>query len=233
MKKILIILLIIINLILPMSSMAFEYTVDEETGLKLYELPNGVKDEIIDGKLIQRVSNEVILTENMFVNIVNVSDVVDAITIPKSQFNNVLTSVNNVGDRFYITGFSPRNNRSSSDITAVNTVYETAGNFLLWVEKGKYSSIKQVRNELAGISLFYQLETPEVHNLEPIIGHHKVKLLINEFSTHIKNIALAISRTITEFFYNGEAITARGILFFAYVAVVLIITLLGLLFKRR
>ena len=68
MKKILIILLIIINLILPMSVMAFDYTVDEETGIKLYELPNGVKDEIVDVKLIKRVSNEVITSSNFVIS---------------------------------------------------------------------------------------------------------------------------------------------------------------------
>lgn len=57
--------------------------------------------------------------------------------------------------------------------------------------------------------------------------------LIGEFSSHIKDIAIAISKTITGFFYDGETITARGILFFAYVAVVFVISIFGLLLNKR
>lgn len=235
MKKILIILLIIINLIIPMSAMAFNYTVDEETGLKLYELPNGVKDEVTDGKYIKRTNEHIVLgvsgTWNSF-----------SYESGNERYTYIYSAVN----------FNPSVNPSVD----IKQIYFDNDNISI-IARGSTGSIvfsisKNILDDYSGKGdglskdidfrnfidsqkplLIYQLENPIINDVGPIIGKNKVSIIINEFRIHIKNIALAVSRTITEFFYDGEAITARGYLFFAYVAVVFIISILALIFKRR
>ncbi len=236
MKKILKILLIIPIMLVPMSAMAFDYTIDEETGVKLYQLPNGIKDEIIDGKLIKRISDVYVISIDTVGQLYKTAlNNVDLITFNKSNFPNTFSSSDSTGTRWQIDGFSPKRDFPLDTETSIGLYYENNSNIALIVEKGKYDNYIEARNDLIekGTKLIYQLETPEVYSIEPIKGHHKVKLLINEFSLHIKNIAIAISKTITEFFYNGESITTRGILFFAYVATVFCLSVLAIVFKRR
>ena len=231
MKRLTVILLVMIMIILPISAMALDYTVDEETGIKLYELPNGVKDEIIDGKLIKRVK-EIKITADMVIIFdegVNISRA--RVTKPSDSigFGNTLTFWST------IEGFTEVDRSPLEDEAQYEFKY-SAKNIGQQFRIGlplSVNTLEKAKEYLAGRTLTYQLATPIEYNIEPIKGHHKVKLLINEFSSHIKNIVLAVSKTITEFFYDGEAITARGILFFAYVATVFCLSVLAIVFKRR
>jgi hypothetical protein len=219
-----------------MSVMAFDYVIDEETGIKLYELPNGVKDEIIDGKLIKRVSDEVNTWELTWSRLAH-ADNENYYSIRTVDLNLMPSYI-----RFSVYLSKGEHTKYYSQVYLEDDlVYYDLGHgndFRFKVPKSVFANNWTLQETLDWleenqVTLVYQLETQEVYNIEPVNGHHKVKLLINEFSTHIKNIALAISRTITEFFYDGEAITARGILFFAYVATVFCLSLLAFIFKRR
>lgn len=236
-RRLIVILLIIVVFIVPLSVLAFEYDIDEESGLKLYELPNGVKDEIINGKYIKRVSDIVNAWELTWL-LTNGEETDDYYGIHSADLNMGPPYVRH-------TVYMSKGTRTSSFTNGYHGV-----NDLVYYDLGYGANIRykipkcafveewtlaetQAWLEKNQVKIIYQLETPEVYNIEPIKGHHKVKLLINEFSLHIKNIAIAISKTVTEFFYDGEAITARGILFFAYVATVFCLSVLAIVFKRR
>lgn len=236
MKRLTVILLVLIIIVLPISSMAFDYTVDEETGIKLYELPNGVKDEIIDGKLVQRVKQVIVTGEDIFSvsTRTNVQDV--AFKTPDSvRYYYGISGEANVSGRDEVSA-EDRDLISSIGKFYTNVGAGTTDNYIrILLDKNLYPTQQDCINFFNENpqNIIYQLETPIEYNIEPIKGQHKVKLLINEFSSHIKNIAIAISKTVTEFFYDGEAITARGILFFAYVATVFCLSILAIVFKRR
>jgi len=235
MKRLTVILLVIITIILPISSMAFEYIYDEETGLKLYELPNGVKDEIIEGKFIQRTYEHLVLGVDGTWNSFSYQSGTERYIYIYSSVN-FSPSINPSVDILQI--YFNNENISIIGRGATGSIVFSISKYILDDYSGKGDGLSKdidFRNYIDSQSplLIYQLETPVEINIEPIKGHHKVKLLVNEFSIHVKNIAVAISKTITEFFYDGEAITARGILFFAYVAVVFCLSILAIVFKRR
>ncbi|NLY81153.1 MAG: hypothetical protein GX078_00040, partial [Clostridiales bacterium] len=134
---------------------------------ELRSLPNGTKDEIRvnEGKLIKRTKKYILQASD--ITGFNTSRAnVDTISVSITSMTGIVENQEGVSQSvFHIDGFAPSNLASVPDDSKYVGQYiysrSISGSILaLIVEKGKYSSIAEVRADLAGTTLIYQLAEP-------------------------------------------------------------------------
>ena len=240
MKKIMVIFLIISILIVPMSVMANEqgknlfdsngtwyygsYTngiVQANTGLSnIATFPvtlTNANRSIFRVYFCKENTSYTVSIYNFDSTDINVSLVQYQSIESAASYENALVSTNAAGKNNKIT------------LTTVS-----GGNILLVAISGDYVALQTddiIINEIGLIQLEYGTVATEY---EPYIpDSYNVGMITNELFIHIKNLAVAISKTLKQFFYDGNGFTSRGYLFFAYVATVFCLSILGIIFRRR
>lgn len=137
-----------------------------EIPVKLHSLPNGVKDEIVDGKLIKRVAEYTLLASDIELYETSGANIDLVQTKVLSSFNNFKLGSNAI-DGQIINTFSQK----EIDETSWNNVVNIGAFFLdqyrlQWVvSKGTYANLAAAQTALAGTKILYQLATPVISDL--------------------------------------------------------------------
>lgn len=134
----------------------------------LHSLPNGIKDEIVDGKFIKRIG------EKTFV----ASDITGLITTPTTHDYAIFTPPSDsLGEMLVeksksmlVQGFVPSGLVYSDSASLIGTYCWGTGTLttnraVLIVAKGTYASLAAAQAALAGTKIIYQLAIPEMYDL--------------------------------------------------------------------
>lgn len=137
---------------------------DEGKIVELRSLPNGTKDEIrvSEGKLIKRVSDEVVLQESNFRLFRTNNTNNDLVVVDRSIFVNIINpGTDTIATKVWTSRTAPRNGASFDSENNVWThSFDENNDMLIFLPKGLYADLSSVREDLAGTTLTYQLAEP-------------------------------------------------------------------------
>ena len=143
------------------------------TDVELRSLPNGVKDEtsVVDGIKTQNVSGDYTLQTSDMVATSAFTNV-DAVRIDKSTFINISSFTDDYPTNIEIHGLSRTRfiGGGFDNVGSIGKYFTSPSSNRLFIIIAKGTTLTQAREQLAGTTLIYQLETPEVIDI-PVLGN--------------------------------------------------------------
>ena len=139
-------------------------------GQSLRSFPNGVKDELTEGKLTKRVSDVYALKSADIVSLDTSTftsfDLVQINKQPNDKRYNDATSFATGGINAVLEGFTSVVSFTDVPENVYKMRVESASRYGLAVPKGKYATLTDAKSTLAGLTLTYQLTQPDVLPIE-------------------------------------------------------------------
>ncbi len=150
---------------------------------ELRSLPNGVKDEVNDGKFYKR-TNKYVLQSGDIINLYTGDPDVDLARVLRSTLENPKDASAEVG-LVIAEGWGVGVNSlllAENDLFSVSS--RTGGNYFDFiVPKGYYTDLSQAQSDLAGTTLIYQLAAEQITNIPttPLIAYSKGTITVEPF----------------------------------------------------
>lgn len=134
----------------------------------LKELPNGIKDDVKDGKYTQRIEKHVIQSGDI-TNLVTTGINIDYVTIPISSFANAHSNIGDYNPASTLYEGKTKVCPSGIDIASNIGKYAIGvTNMIVMVAKGTYADLAAAQADLVGTVLTYQSVTEKIYQLSDI-----------------------------------------------------------------
>jgi len=130
----------------------------------MHSLPNGVVDEIIDGKFVKRIVPYELKASDIFNT--STGEGIDSIFIKRDSFPDIIPQPIGGGSYHILAdGFYPNvSNESLLVYNIVDSQYHSTS-VLLLVPHGTYSTLADAQTALAGLEIIYERATPIIEDL--------------------------------------------------------------------